>query len=69
MYLESISVIENQHLLSLLAIQDYPHLKDQKRRQIFKELKTKAYPKFYNESAKESSLGDFAKILAGRPNG
>ena len=66
MYWEAITVIEAQETLLQLNIADFPYMKDNKRREFFKDLKSKAYIKFKKDDSPGMSLGDFAQILAGK---
>jgi len=58
-YFSAINIIEAKELMSKFTVADYPHLKKEKRSQIFNRVKLC----MRNESAKAYTTQDLAKML------
>lgn len=58
-YCTAINIIESRELLSQFTVADYPHLKSDKRRQLYNKVKLC----MKNESAKAQTTEDIARML------
>lgn len=62
---QAIPILEAQEQLVNLKNQDFPTMKNEARRKLFKHLNKIAYPVKIKESKKSLSIDDIAKILNG----
>lgn len=64
--LQAIPVLEAQEALSLLKVEDWPHMKKDARSKLYKDLNKAANPTIMKEEKKALSTADLAALLNGR---